>query len=98
LEPIILFSFIFSLTAIELSLVRILKSQKESKRKRQADLFLNVTNLIRILEDEKFIQSRRALRKSKLLNQLKDVSINKNDSNSDNENENENDNLIFYLD
>ena len=79
-----------------MSLVRILKSQKESKRKRQADLFLNVTNLIGILEDEKFIQSRRALRKSKLLNQLKDVSINKNYSNSDNKNENEN--LIFEID
>ena len=63
LEPIILFSFIFSLTAIALSLVRIFKSQKESKRKRQSDLFLNVTNLIRLLEDEKFIQSRSALKK-----------------------------------
>ena len=81
-----------------MSLVRILKSQKESKRKRQADLFLNVTNLIRILEDEKFIQSRRALRKSKLLNQLKELSLNKNDSNSDIENEKENDNLIFEID
>jgi hypothetical protein len=91
LEPIILFSFIFSLTAIALSLVRILKSQKESKRKRQADLFLNVTNLIRIIEDEKFIQSRRALRKSKLLIQLKDGNYN-------NKNDNENDNLIFEID
>ena len=63
LEPLILFSFIFSLTAIGLSLVRILKSQNESKRKRQSDLFLNVTNLIRLLEDEKFIQSRSALKK-----------------------------------
>lgn len=91
MEPIILFSFIFSLTAIALSLVRILKSQKESKRKRQADLFLNVTNLIRIIEDEKFIQSRRALRKSKLLIQLKDGNYN-------NKNDNENDNLIFEID
>jgi hypothetical protein len=91
LEPIILFSFIFSLTAIALSLVRILKSQRESKRKRQADLFLNVTNLIRIIEDEKFIQSRRALRKSKLLIQLKDGNYN-------NKNDNENDNLIFEID
>ena len=63
LVPLILFSFIFSLTAIGLSLVRILKSQKESKRKRQSNLFLNVTNLIRLLEDEKFIQSRSALKK-----------------------------------
>jgi hypothetical protein len=86
LEPIIVFSFIFSLIAIGLSLVRILRSQKESKRKRQADLFLNVTNLIRIIEDEKFIQSRKALRKNKLLNQLKD------------ENNNKNDNLIFEID
>lgn len=69
-----------------MSLVRILRSQKESKRKRQADLFLNVTNLIRIIEDEKFIQSRKALRKNKLLNQLKD------------ENNNKNDNLIFEID
>ena len=86
LEPIVLFSFIFSLTAIGLSLVRILKSQKESKRKRQSDLFLNVTNLIRLLEDEKFIQSRSALRKNKLLIQLKDGNY---------KNDNENDNLIF---
>lgn len=69
-----------------MSLVRILRSQKESKRKRQADLFLNVTNLIRIIEDQKFIQSRKALRKNKLLNQLKD------------ENNNKNDNLIFEID
>jgi hypothetical protein len=88
LEPIVLFSFIFSITAIALSLVRILKSQKESKRKRQADLFLNVTNLVRMIEDEKFIQSRRALRKSKPLNQLKE----------DGSNNNNNDNLIFEID
>ena len=90
MEPIILFSFIFSLTAIALSLVRIFKSQKESKRKRQSDLFLNVTNLLRLLEDEKFIQSRSALRKNKLLIQLKDGNY-KNDNN-------ENDNLIFEID
>jgi hypothetical protein len=88
LEPIILFSFIFSLTAIALSLVRILRSHKEGKRKRQADLFLNVTNLVRIIEDEKFIQSRRALRKSKPLTQLKDG----------NNNNNNNNNLIFEID
>ncbi len=89
MEPIILFSLIFSLTAIALSLVRIFKSQKESKRKRQSDLFLNVTNLIRLFEDEKFIQSRRALRKNKLLIQLKDGNY---------KNDNENDNLIFEID
>ena len=84
MEPIILSSLIFSLIAIGLSLVRILRSQREGKRKRQADLFLNVTNIIRILEDEKFIQSRRALRKNKLLNQLKEG--------------NKNENLIFEID
>ena len=87
MEPIVLFSFIFSLTAIALSLVRILRSHKESKRKRQADLFLNVTNLVKIIEDEKFIQSRRALRKSKHLTQLKDGTNNNN-----------NNNLIFEID
>ena len=86
MEPIILFSFIFSLIATGLSLARILRTHKESKRKRQADLFFNVTNLVRILEDEKFIQSRRALRKNKLLNQLKDASSNNDD------------NLIFEID
>jgi hypothetical protein len=85
LEPIIIFSFIFSLIATGLSLVRILRTHKESKRKRQADLFLNVTNLIRIIEDEKFIQSRKALRKNKILNQLKDGN-------------NNNDSLIFEID
>ena len=87
MEPIVLFSFIFSLTAIALSLVRILRSHKESKRKRQADLFLNVTNLVKIIEDEKFIQSRRALKKSKHLTQLKDGTNNNN-----------NNNLIFEID
>ena len=72
METIIIFSFIFSLIATGLSLVRILRTHKESKRKRQADLFLNVTNLIRIIEDEKFIQSRKALRKNKILSQLKE--------------------------
>ncbi len=41
--------------------------------------------ILRIIEDEKFIQSRKALRKNKLLNQLKDGS-------------NNNDNLIFEID
>ncbi|HET8792263.1 MAG TPA: hypothetical protein VFM31_00595 [Nitrososphaeraceae archaeon] len=85
METIIIFSFIFSLIATGLSLVRILRTHKESKRKRQADLFLNVTNLVRIIEDEKFIQSRRALRKSKHLTQLKDGTNNNN-------------NLIFEID
>ena len=49
------------------SLARILRSYKEGKRKRQSDLFSNVTNITRIIEDEKFVQSRRALRKNKLL-------------------------------
>ena len=70
--------------ATGLSLVRILRTHKESKRKRQADLFLNVTNLIRIIEDEKFIQSRKALRKNKILSQLKEA--------------NNNDSLIFEID
>ena len=59
-----------------LSLARILKSHKESKRKRQAELFSNVTNITKILEDEKFVQSRRALRKNKLLNDLRDETNN----------------------
>lgn len=67
-----------------LSLARILRSYKEGKRKRQSDLFSNVTNITRIIEDEKFVQSRRALRKNKLLNQLREG--------------NGNDNLIFELD
>ena len=66
------------------SLARILRSYKEGKRKRQSDLFSNVTNITRIIEDEKFVQSRRALRKNKLLNQLREG--------------NGNDNIIFELD
>ena len=84
MEPIIVSSLIFSVIAMILSLVRILRSQHEGKRKRQADLFLNITNIIRLLDDEKFVQSRRALRKNKLLNQLKEG--------------NGNDNLIFDID
>jgi hypothetical protein len=67
-----------------LSLARILRSHREGKRKRQSDLFSNVTNITRILDDEKFVQSRRALRKNKFLNQLREG--------------NGNDNLIFELD
>jgi len=70
LEPILLSSLIFSVVAMVLSLARISRSYKEGKRKRQSDLFSNVTNITRIIEDEKFVQSRRALRKNKLLNQL----------------------------
>lgn len=55
-----------------LSLARIVRSYREGKRKRQSDLFSNVTNITRIIEDEKFVQSRRALRKNKLLNQLRE--------------------------
>jgi hypothetical protein len=84
LEPIVLSSLIFSVVAMVLSLARILRSHKEGKRKRQSDLFSNVTNITRIIEDEKFVQSRRALRKNKLLNQLREG--------------NGNDNLIFELD
>jgi hypothetical protein len=55
-----------------LSLARILRLDKEGKRKRQSDLFSNVTNITRIIDDEKFVQSRSALRKNKLLNQLRE--------------------------
>lgn len=61
-----------------LSLARILRSYREVKRKRQSDLFSNVTNITRIIDDEKFIRSRRALRKNKLLNHLKEGSGNEN--------------------
>lgn len=84
MEPILLSSLIFSVVAMVLSLARILRSYKEGKRKRQSDLFSNVTNITRIIEDEKFVQSRRALRKNKLLNQLREG--------------NGNDNIIFELD
>ena len=84
MEPILLSSLIFSVVAMVLSLTRILRSYKEGKRKRQSDLFSNVTNITRIIEDEKFVQSRRALRKNKLLNQLREG--------------NGNDNIIFELD
>ena len=84
MELIILSSLIFSLVAMGLSLARIVRSYREGKRKRQSDLFSNVTNITRIIEDEKFVQSRRALRKNKLLNQLREG--------------NGNDNLVFELD
>ena len=67
-----------------LSLARIVRSYREGKRKRQSDLFSNVTNITRIIEDEKFVQSRRALRKNKLLSQLREG--------------NGNDKLVFELD
>ncbi len=84
MEPIVVSSLIFSVVAMGLSSARILRSYREGKRKRQSDLFSNITNITRIIDDEKFIQSRRALRKNKLLNRLKEG--------------NGNDNLIFELD
>ena len=71
MEPLVISSLILSVVAMVLSLARILRSHREGKRKRQSDLFSNVTNITRIIEDEKFVQSRRALRKSKLLTQIK---------------------------
>ena len=72
MELIILSSLIFSIVAMGLSLARIVRSYREVKRKRQSDLFSNVTNITRIIEDENFVQSRRALRKNKLLTQLRE--------------------------
>ena len=72
LDQIAISSLIISLIAMGLSLVRILKSHRESKRKREANLFSNITNITKMLDDEKFVQSRRAVRKNKLLNQLKE--------------------------
>ena len=46
-----------------LSLARILRLDKEGQRKIQSDLSSNVTNITRIIDDEKFVQSRRALKK-----------------------------------
>jgi hypothetical protein len=67
-----------------LSLARILRSHREGKRKRQSDLFSNITTITKIIEDEKFVQSRRALRKSKLLNEIREG--------------NRNEQLVFELD
>jgi hypothetical protein len=72
LEPLVISSLIFSVVAMALSLARILRSYREGKRKRQSDLFSNITAITRIIEDEKFVQSRRALRKNKLLNQIRE--------------------------
>lgn len=72
MEPLVISSLIFSIVAMGLSLARILRSYREGKRKRQSDLFSNITSITRIIEDEKFVQSRRALRKNKLLNQIRE--------------------------
>jgi len=85
LEPIVASSLIFSIIAMGLSSVRIFHSvvktahsRREGKLKRQADLFLNVTNIMKILDNPNFIQSKRALRKNKVLNQLKEGNNNNN--------------------
>lgn len=83
MELIVVSSLIFSVVAIALSSARILRSYIEAKRKRQSDLFSNVTNIARIINDEKFVQYRRVLRKNKLLNRLREG--------------NGNDNVIFEL-
>ena len=72
MEPLVISSLIFSIVAMGLSLARILRSHREGKRKRQSDLFSNITTITKIIEDEKFVQSRRALRKSKLLNEIRE--------------------------
>jgi len=84
LEPLVISSLIFSVVAMGLSLARILRSHREGKRKRQSDLFSNITTITKIIEDEKFVQSRRALRKSKLLNEIREG--------------NRNEQLVFELD
>ena len=84
MELIVVSSLIFSVVAIALSSARILRSHIEAKRKRQSDLFSNVTNIPRIINDEKFVRYRRVLRKNKLLNRLREG--------------NGNDNVIFELD
>ena len=72
MEPLVISPLIFSVVAMGLSLARILRSHREGKRKRQSDLFSNITTITKIIEDEKFVQSRRALRKSKLLNEIRE--------------------------
>lgn len=72
MELLVVSSLIFSVVAMVLSLARIVRSYREGKRKRQSDLFSNVTNITKIIEDENFVQSRRALRKNKLLIQSKE--------------------------
>ncbi|HEY7696640.1 MAG TPA: hypothetical protein VH797_11140 [Nitrososphaeraceae archaeon] len=72
MEPLVISSLIFSVVAMGLSLARILRSYREGKRKRQSDLFSNITSITRIIEDEKFVQSKRALRKNKLLNHIRE--------------------------
>ena len=72
MEPLVISSLIFSVVAMGLPLARILRSHREGKRKRQSDLFSNITTITKIIEDEKFVQSRRALRKSKLLNEIRE--------------------------
>lgn len=84
MEPLVISSLIFSVVAMGLSLARILRSHREGKRKRQSDLFSNITTITKIIEDEKFVQSRRALRKSKLLNEIREG--------------NRNEQLVFELD
>jgi hypothetical protein len=78
LEQLAVSSLIFSLIAMGLSLARVLRSHSDGKRKREANLFSNVTNITKILDDDKFIQSRRTLRKDKLLNQLRESDGNTN--------------------
>jgi hypothetical protein len=78
LEQLAVPSLIFSLIAMGLSLARVLRSHSDGKRKREANLFSNVTNITKILDDDKFIQSRRTLRKDKLLNQLRESDGNTN--------------------
>lgn len=72
MEPLVISSLIFSVVAMGLSLARILRSHREGKRKRQSDLFSNITTITKIIEDEKFVQSRRALRKSKVLKEIRE--------------------------
>lgn len=72
METLVISSLIFSVVAMGLSLARILRSHREGKRKRQSDLFSNITTITKIIEDEKFVQSRRALRKSKVLNEIRE--------------------------
>ena len=62
-------SLVISLMAVSVTLIRF---KKESKRQRQADLVSTLTDIVKLIDNDRAVESRGILRKNKILNMLKD--------------------------
>src|SRR5574341_1111316 len=62
-------SLVISLMAVSVTFIRF---KKESKRQRQADLVSTLTDIVKLIDNDRAVESRGILRKNKILHMLKD--------------------------